>query len=144
MYGMQRPLSIVADTDMRRAMVDVNIGEILVPGDEQTRHGQKKRVLDGFWNTMRRAAKQIPFSEDVVAAYFCALDPQTPTRVRGILLAALAYFVLPLDALPDFLAFVGFSDDMAVLAAAIAAVRSHMTPAHYIAARQALEEPAEQ
>lgn len=132
-----------ATTDTGQLMADVNIGEILVPGDEQTRHGQKKRILGGFWNTMRRAAKQIPFAEDVVAAYFCALDPHTPSRVRGILLAALAYFVLPLDVFPDFLAFVGFSDDMAVLAAAIAAVRGHMTPAHYIAARQALEEPAE-
>ena len=60
--------------------------------------------------------------------------------MRGILLAALAYFVLPLDVLPDFLAFVGFSDDVAVLTAALAAIRAHITPAHYEAAREALRD----
>ena len=71
----------------------------------------------------------MPFSEDLVAAYYCAIDPATPARVRGILLAALAYFVLPFDAVPDILAGIGFADDMTVLAAAIAAVSAHILPA---------------
>ncbi|MDA4845514.1 YkvA family protein [Hoeflea poritis] len=121
-------------------MDDVKIGEILEPGDEDTRQGRERRVRDKFWATARRAARQVPFMEDVVAAYYCAFDLNTPHRVRGILLAALAYFVLPLDGLPDFLAFVGFSDDVAVLAAALAAIRAHITPAHYAAARAALTE----
>lgn len=126
-------------------MDDVKIGEILEPGDDETRQDRESRVRGKFWETARRAARQVPFMEDVVASYYCALDPRTPTRVRGILLAALAYFVLPLDGVPDFLAFVGFSDDIAVLTAALAAIRAHITPAHYSAAREALagEEPAE-
>lgn len=119
-------------------MVHVPIAEILEPGDDDTRQDQEDRVRDAFWATVKRAARQVPFMEDVVAAYYCALDDQTPGRVRGILLAALAYFVLPLDGMPDFLAFVGFSDDIAVLAAALAAIRAHLTPAHYVAARAAL------
>lgn len=121
-------------------MDDVKIGEILEPGDEDTRQRRERRVRDKFWTTARRAARQVPFMEDVVAAYYCAFDLNTPHRVRGILLAALAYFVLPLDGLPDFLAFVGFSDDVAVLAAVLAAIRAHITPAHYAAARTALAE----
>ncbi len=76
---------------------DVKFGEILGPEDEATR---AKRVKSRFWTTLRRAAPAIPFSEELVAAYFCALDPPDPTRVRGVLLAALAYFVLPFDAVP--------------------------------------------
>lgn len=130
-------------------MDDVKIGEILEPGDEETQDDRERRVQAKFWKTLRKAARQVPFMEDLVAAYYCAFDLQTPHRVRGILLAALAYFVLPLDGLPDFLAFVGFSDDVAVLTAALAAIRAHITPAHYEAARAALrdaelEEPAEQ
>ena len=121
-------------------MDDVKIGEILEPGDEDTRQRRERRVRDKFWTTARRAARQVPFMEDVVAAYYCAFDLNTPHRVRGILLAALGYFVLPLDGLPDFLAFVGFSDDIAVLAAVLAAIRAHITPAHYAAARAALAE----
>ncbi|MEM6460839.1 MAG: YkvA family protein [Pseudomonadota bacterium] len=121
-------------------MDEVKIGEILEPGDDDTRAEREDRVRAKFWKTLRRAARQVPLMEDVVAAYYCAFDLHTPHRVRGILLAALAYFVFPLDTLPDFLAFVGFSDDVAVLTAVLAMMRAHITPAHYAAAREALSD----
>jgi uncharacterized membrane protein YkvA (DUF1232 family) len=91
-----------------------------------------------FWRTAKKAARQIPFMEELVAAYYCALDRKTPLRAKGILLAALAYFVLPTDAIPDFIFGLGFTDDIAVLTAAIATVRAHITPAHRLAAREAI------
>lgn len=100
---------------------------------------EENSVRKNFWRTFARAADHIPFAEDLVAAYYCALDPKTPTRVKGTLLAALAYFVFPLDTIPDILALVGFSDDIAVLTIALATVRSHMTEAHSRAARNALD-----
>ncbi|MGN6584029.1 MAG: YkvA family protein [Rhizobiaceae bacterium] len=119
---------------MKKATID----EILSPAGARSSEERARRVRDKFWRTLKRAARQIPFVEDVVAAYYCALDTQTPTRVRGILLAALAYFVLPVDVIPDFIAGFGFTDDVAVLSAAITAVRTHITPAHYAAARASL------
>ena len=55
---------------------------------------QERDVRRDFWTTLKRLAGQVPFVEDLVAAYYCALDPATPMRVRGILLAALAYFIV--------------------------------------------------
>ena len=55
----------------------------------------------------------------------------------GILLAALAYFVMPVDTIPDIFAVVGFTDDIAVLTAAIAMIRGHIKDGHYEAADQA-------
>ena len=72
--------------------MDVKYGDILGPEAEQTR---SERVRTRFWSTFRKAARQIPFAEDLVAAYYCALDPSTPGAVRATLLGALAYFVLP-------------------------------------------------
>ena len=89
---------------------------------------------------MIRAARQVPFMDEVVAAYYCALDRNTPLRAKGILLAALGYFILPVDTIPDIVLGLGFTDDVAVLTAAITAVRAHMTPAHRLAAKQALAE----
>ena len=91
-----------------------------------------------FWRTAKRAARRIPFMEEVVASYYCALDDKTPLRAKGILFGAIAYFVLPADAIPDFILGLGFTHDIAVLSAAIAAVRTHLTPAHRLAAREAL------
>ena len=123
-------------------MDDVKIGEILLPGDEDEQERRESRVRKRFWPVLKRAMRQVPFARDLVASYYCALDPRTPTKVRGILLAALAYFVLPLDGIPDFLALVGFSDDVAVLTAAFAAIRGHVRDDHYVAADRALaDEP---
>ncbi len=119
-------------------MDDVKIGEILLPGDEKTQDRQKTQVRSKFWPTLKRAARYVPFSRDLVAAYYCAMDPQTPTRVRGVLLAALGYFVMPIDVVPDIFAFVGFTDDVAVLAAAFRMIQAHIKDSHYDAADQAL------
>jgi uncharacterized membrane protein YkvA (DUF1232 family) len=101
-----------------------------------------ERVVErGFWKKLLALAGRIPFADDAAAAYFCATDPVTPTRVRGILLAALAYFVTPIDAIPDFVAGLGFTDDAAVLAIAIGMVSRHITPAHVARAREALGLP---
>jgi uncharacterized membrane protein YkvA (DUF1232 family) len=119
-------------------MDNVKYGEILLPGEEEDTRKRARKVKSGFWPVFKRAAAQLPFSRDVIASFYCALDPATPRRVRAILLGALAYFILPFDTVPDLLAVIGFSDDIAVLAAAIAAVRAHLTPAHYERADKAL------
>ncbi|MGI9400737.1 MAG: YkvA family protein [Rhizobiaceae bacterium] len=110
-------------------------------GSGSKANADERKVRTKFWKTFRKAANHIPFSEDLVASYYCALDPQTPHRTKMVLFSALAYFVLPLDWIPDFIMGVGFTDDIAVLTAAIAAIRSSITPAHYDAARASLAEP---
>ncbi|WNJ90743.1 YkvA family protein [Bosea sp. 685] len=93
-----------------------------------------------FLGRLKRVAKRVPFAEDLLAAWICTRDPATPRRVRLTLLAALGYFVLPLDAIPDILPFIGFTDDAAVIAAALAAVAGSITPEHREKAKQTLAE----
>jgi uncharacterized membrane protein YkvA (DUF1232 family) len=82
---------------------------------------------------------RIPFAEDALAAWYCTRDPATPRRVRLTLLAAIGYLVLPVDAIPDFLPVIGFTDDAAIIAAAIAAVAGSITPEHRHKARETLK-----
>jgi len=98
-------------------------------------------VRERFWNKLRRLVGRIPFAEDLVAAYYCAMDPATPIRVKAILLAALAYFILPTDLIPDFIAGIGFTDDAAVLATAISVVGGHIKERHRTRARLILLRP---
>ena len=93
-----------------------------------------------FMARLKRVAKGIPFAEDLLAAWFCARDPATPRRVRLTLLAALGYFVLPIDAIPDIMPLIGFTDDAAVIAAAIAAVAGSITIDHRERAKKAMAE----
>jgi uncharacterized membrane protein YkvA (DUF1232 family) len=98
-----------------------------------------ERVRRGFWSKIRRVAAKIPFAEDLLAAYYCAFDRETPRHVQAALLGAIAYFVLPFDFVPDMLPVLGFTDDAAVLATAIRLVSSHIRPDHRAAARAALK-----
>lgn len=101
----------------------------------------EKTVSGGFWRKLLKVAGRVPFAEEAAAAWFCARDPETPTRVRAMLLAALAYFVTPVDLIPDFVAVFGFTDDATVLMAALGLVSSYMKPRHRKAAREALGMP---
>lgn len=42
-------------------------------------------------------------------------DPRTPLGLKGLLLAALAYVVLPVDLIPDVIPIIGQADDLTVL-----------------------------
>ena len=100
----------------------------------------EEQVRSDFWAKLKRVGRQLPFAEDLLAAYYCTLDPTTPKRVRLILLGALAYFVMPLDAVADILPLLGFADDAAVLAAAIAQVAGAINETHRARARETLAE----
>jgi uncharacterized membrane protein YkvA (DUF1232 family) len=103
---------------------------------------QHARIVDnGFWPKLRKIAGRIPFAEDLAAAYFCVLDPTTPGRVRGVLLAALARFVLPASVMPEFLIVLGFTNEIAVTAIVVRMIRKHLKESHYVRARAALRIP---
>lgn len=120
-------------------MKKTQIDEILYSGDDDKNTEREKTLREKFWVKFRANANRIPFMEDVASAYYCALDPQTPNRVRGILLAALAYFILPLDTIPDFLLGFGLTDDITVLTLAFTAISGNIKDSHRVAAKKALE-----
>lgn len=103
---------------------------------------REEKVRNEFWGKLKRVAGRLPFVDDLVASYYCAMDTRTPLKVRATLLGALAYFILPIDLVPDFIAGLGYGDDAAVLATAIALVSSHIRPAHRAAAAKALGKDA--
>lgn len=110
-------------------------------GRRGTQDGDEAYVKRAFWPKVKRAGAKIPFVKEAVALYFCALDPETPLKAKGIAFAALAYFVLPFDAIPDAIAAVGFTDDAAVIAAALLALGSRITKDHLKKAEDWLNSP---
>lgn len=97
------------------------------------------RVQKGFWPKVRRVASKIPFAKELLSVWFSAKDEETPLRAKGLMLAGLAYFVLPADAIPDVLTGIGFTDDAAVLFALLNLVGKHVKPKHKQAASETLE-----
>ena len=107
------------------------------PADELAKDRESLRRR--FWIKLKRVVAKLPFAEDLLAAYYCAFDRQTPRHVQVALIGALAYFVLPFDFVPDVLPLLGFTDDAAILLTALRMVAGHLRPEHRDAARVALE-----
>lgn len=102
---------------------------------------QRKRTKRRLVPKLLRVAGRIPFADDLASAYYCAIDPDTPMKVKLVLFSALGYFVLPVDAIPDVLTGLGFTDDATVLATALGIVGAYIQEPHRIAARRLLGMP---
>ena len=96
-------------------------------------------VRTGFWSKLKHNLARVPLADQAVAAYYAAFDQATPFRSKAMLLAALAYFVMPFDVIPDFILGLGFTDDMTVLLTAFGLIRTHVTDAHRERARETVE-----
>ena len=101
-------------------------------------HRDERSVRSGFWRKVKRTGGKVPFLDEAVSAYFCAVDSQTPGYVKALLFGALAYFVVPTDMIPDFIVGFGYGDAATVLLTAIGTVRKLITGNHRDAARQKL------
>lgn len=99
----------------------------------------EQRVEKGFWPKIVRVAARIPFAKDALSVWYCARDDETPIAAKGMMLAALAYFVLPIDVIPDFIAGLGYTDDAAVFTALLAVLGRSLKPKHKEAARRDIE-----
>jgi uncharacterized membrane protein YkvA (DUF1232 family) len=115
-------------------------GEVLTPDELKRREAH---VRQNFWAKLKSVIRRVPFAKDLVAAFYCATDPETPLKVKAVLLGALAYFIMPIDVVPDVLVGLGLSDDAAVLAVAIKLVADAILPRHRAAAEEALREKLE-
>ena len=111
----------------------------LDPTEARRARRDEATVRRGFWKKIRQVAAGLPFAEDLLTAYYCAFDRDTPVNVKAALFGALAYFVLPIDFMPDVMPILGFTDDAAVLATAIRLVAAHLRPEHRQAARRAIK-----
>jgi uncharacterized membrane protein YkvA (DUF1232 family) len=103
------------------------------------RGNSETQVRRDFFPKLARVFAGIPYAEELVAAYYCAFDRATPLKAKGILVGALAYFILPVDVIPDIVVGLGFTDDMAVLLTAFNVVRTHVKPYHRERARETLD-----
>jgi uncharacterized membrane protein YkvA (DUF1232 family) len=111
----------------------------LTPAEADKMNRDQQRVERDFWQKLKATARKVPFVDDLVSVYYCALDPATPRYVKYTLFGALAYFIMPFDVVTDFMPLLGFGDDAAVLYAAIRAVAPHIKPEHRVRAKEALD-----
>ena len=85
-------------------------------------------AAEDFWRKLARSARVAgrEVVEKALWLYYAAQQPNVPRWAKLTIWGALAYFVLPVDAVPDVLPAVGFVDDLGVLTAALATVAAYV------------------
>lgn len=85
---------------------------------------------DAFWAKVKHFAKMAGIKVIYLALllYYALISPNTPGWAKTAIISALAYFICPIDLIPDTIPIIGFSDDLAALAAALKAVDVCITP----------------
>lgn len=76
-------------------------------------------IADQFESKMKKAGKGIRFTNDLIALFSYMTDPEVHWAKKTIVVAALLYFIIPIDAIPDLAPIAGYLDDMGVVGAAI-------------------------
>ena len=96
-------------------------------------------VKEKFENKAKKLVGKIKFLQDAVELYYCAMDPKTETWVKVLAFSALAYFVIPFDAVPDYIPVAGYMDDAGIIASAIKKLSDKVTEEHRSKAKELLE-----
>ncbi len=112
--------------------------------DAEKMKTDKRLVMRDFAQKLKSNIGKIPFADDVTASFYCAMDGKSPAFVKAVLFGALAYFIMPADVIPDFIAGLGFTDDASVLIAAMTTVKKHITEEHRRKARLFLDKEGNQ
>lgn len=102
--------------------------------DEIDRRGLRQKI-DGAASRLGAAAL-----EQILTLYYVWAAKETPWRSKLMIAAALAYFVLPFDAVPDFLVPLGFTDDLAVIGLVLTQVKNYVSDAVRLRARNKAKE----
>jgi len=96
---------------------------------------------EGFWKKVKRFAAKLGRKglETGFTLFYCLQDKDTPAWAKGVIVGALGYFILPLDAIPDLIPGVGFADDLGALAAALGTVAAYIKDEHKERAKEQVE-----
>ncbi|MBI4418533.1 MAG: DUF1232 domain-containing protein [Ignavibacteriales bacterium] len=94
---------------------------------EERYRREAEYVADRFEEKLRRVGKNIRFANHLIALFRYMTDPEVHWARKSIVVAALLYFIIPLDSIPDFTPVVGFLDDIGVVAAVIKYLGSQLT-----------------
>ncbi|MDR6179829.1 uncharacterized membrane protein YkvA (DUF1232 family) [Pseudomonas sp. SORGH_AS 211] len=97
---------------------------------------------DSFWTKVKTYAKSAGETalEPALKMYYAAIDADTPVWAKTTIYGALGYFISPVDVIPDITPMVGYTDDIGVLCAALAATASHIKEEHVAKAKEILKQ----
>lgn len=108
---------------------DYSIQELDFGGETEEQASRKIQfVEDNLWTKLQKMGRKFTFAKDVKALYYYMKDPFVQWHRKAIVVAGLIYFLVPLDAIPDFAPFIGFLDDLGVITSLLKYLGKELVP----------------
>lgn len=85
-------------------------------------------VEENLWEKLERVGKKISFAKDILALVRYMRDPLVSWHRKAIVVAALIYFISPIDTIPDVAPLVGYLDDLGVITAVLKFLGHELIP----------------
>ncbi|MDH7514317.1 MAG: YkvA family protein [Bacteroidota bacterium] len=96
--------------------------------DERQYEEKARIVSSGFERKMSEVGSKLRFAQDLIALWRYFTDSSVPWQRKIIVVSALLYFILPLDAIPDLSPFFGYLDDFGVIVAVTRYMADQLAP----------------
>jgi uncharacterized membrane protein YkvA (DUF1232 family) len=96
--------------------------------DEDEVQKKIEYVDENLWGKLEKTGKRISFAKDILALYSYMKDPSVKWYRKAIVVAALIYFIVPIDTIPDITPLFGYLDDLGVIAALLKYLGSELIP----------------
>jgi uncharacterized membrane protein YkvA (DUF1232 family) len=87
----------------------------------------EKYVDEKLWQKVERVGKKISFKKDIIALYNYFKDDSVSWYRKTIVVAALIYFISPIDTIPDLAPLFGYLDDFGVITAVLSFLGNELT-----------------
>lgn len=83
-----------------------------------------------LWQKLNKVARKVGMKVvyPVVLLYYLFKSNEVPLKAKSLIVGALSYFILPIDALPDFLPLLGYTDDLSIIAATVKNLIKYVSP----------------
>jgi uncharacterized membrane protein YkvA (DUF1232 family) len=95
---------------------------------EEDYRAKTSYVEENLWTKVERIGKKISFAKDLMALYAYMKDSYVSWHRKAIVVMGLIYFISPIDAIPDIAPFIGYLDDLGVIAALVKFLGSELIP----------------
>ena len=97
--------------------------------DSEEKVNEGARIVEErLWEKLERVGKKISFAKDLLALYRYLFDNKVSWHRKAIVVAALIYFIAPIDAIPDLAPLFGYMDDLGVITATLKFLGGELIP----------------
>ncbi len=107
------------------------LDQLDIPETEEEYNAQEKYVHENFEEKMQSLRGGIRLAKHMLALFRYMTDGAIPWYKKSVVVAALVYFIMPFDAIPDMLPLIGYLDDFGVIAATLAFLGKEIKPYYY-------------